>query len=273
MSDSILCLNIDPALGLSAEEQICQMRDAGFGAFFTAWDTQIAAYRALSRAYGMLYQSVHAPFDGAAKIWQADAAGDAAAAQLTACVRDCAQNEIPLTVMHPYIGFGQPYVPTDCGVARFRAIAEEAARLGVRIALENVEGEEYLARLMRELSDLPNVGFCWDSGHESCYNCGRDMLALYGDRLFGTHLNDNVGVRGDAIIYTDDLHLLPFDGTIDWAAAAARLNRCGYNGILTFELKKSGMPERARYDSLSAKEYITLCGERAARFAALKNTI
>lgn len=44
------------------------------------------------------------------------------------------------------------------------------------------------------------------------------MLDKYGDRLIATHLNDNLGVSDfdGKVTWTDDLHLLPFDGIIDW---------------------------------------------------------
>lgn len=73
---------------------------------------------------------------------------------------------------------------------------------------------------MNHFRGNPAVGFCWDSGHELCYNHGRDMLAQYGDRLLGTRLNDNLGVRDDGgqITFLDDLHLLPFEGIADWQA-------------------------------------------------------
>ena len=106
-----------------------------------------------------------------------------------------------------------------------------------------------------------------------CYNHSKDMLALYGDRLIATHLNDNLGVRdfGGKITYIDDLHLLPFDGIADWDNNAARLDRCGFAGPLTFELStvsKPGRRENDLYRKLSPEEYIAECYKRACRVAA-----
>lgn len=42
----------------------------------------------------------------------------------------------------------------------------------------NVGGEAYLEESMSELRNYDNVGFCLDTGHEMCYNRGKDMLAL-----------------------------------------------------------------------------------------------
>ena len=120
------------------------------------------------------------------------------------------------------------------------------------------------------------VGFCWDSGHEQCYNAYKDMLALYGDRLLGTHLNDNLGIsRSDGkIFWTDDLHLLPFDGIIDWTDAVNRLNRVGYNGVLTFELAIHSKPDRHENDKYKDMGFIKYLAEvyaRACRISHLKN--
>ena len=129
---------------------------------------------------------------------------------------------------------------------------------------------------MNAFKGYDNVGFCWDSGHELCYNRGKDMLNVYGSRLIATHLNDNLGVsRFDGAIYfTDDLHLLPFDGIQNWQNAAERLNKCGYDGILTFELNTTSKPGRHdnnKYSKLPAEEYIAEAYARACRIAYMKN--
>ena len=50
--------------------------------------------------------------------------------------------------------------------------------------------------------------------------------------------------------------------------------RCGYDGILTFELLKYGKPGRHEndlYSKMSVEEYIAQCYIRACRFAHMKN--
>ena len=108
-----------------------------------------------------------------------------------------------------------------------------------------------------------------------CYNRSRDMLALYGDRLVCTHINDNLGIRNfdGNITWTDDLHLLPFDGIADWDNIADRLNAHGYNGTLTFELNRESKPDRHdndRYASMDDADYFARAYAAACRFAALK---
>lgn len=177
-------------------------------------------------------------------------------------------------VAHAFIGFLK-HQPTQEGLENFERMVREAEKLGVRIAFENTEGEEYLAALMEHFRGNSTVGFCWDSGHEMCYNHSKDMLALYGDRLLGTHLNDNLGIRDyqGRITFLDDLHLLPFDGIADWQKIADRLNQHGFDGILTFELLNFSKPNRHEndaYQQMDIHEYLTLAYMRACRVAALK---
>jgi len=108
-----------------------------------------------------------------------------------------------------------------------------------------------------------------------CYNHSKDLTALYGDRLFGTHLNDNLGIsRFDGkTFWTDDLHLLPFDGIADWQNIVDRLNAHGFDGPLTFELGIDSKPNRfdnALYGKMSFEEYVAQAYQRACRVAALK---
>jgi sugar phosphate isomerase/epimerase len=269
-----LCLGVG-GFGPTAEEQIVLFKQAGFDGFFTGWNSDLKKYRALADELGMIYQSVHAPFGNAAKMWKNDADAEMAKNELIACVRDTAEVKVPIVIIHPYIGFGKNDGPTACGIENFREVVNEARKGGVKVAFENVEGEEYLQALMDAFKDDESVGFCWDSGHELCYNRGKDMLALYGDRLIATHLNDNLGVsRFDGeTFWTDDLHLLPFDGITDWQSVASRLDACGFDGILTFELTTKSKPNRHENDCYAAmpvEQYIAEVYKRACRVAALR---
>ncbi len=270
-----LCLSTSEEFGISVPEQIKLFKETGFEAFFTMWDENVEEYQALAKDIGMIYQSVHAPFLNSAKMWSVGDEAEAAVTELLTCVKDCAKLDIPLLVVHPYIGFDEVENPTESGVQNFGIIVDEAKKEGVKIAFENVEGELYLKTLMETFQEYDNVGFCWDSGHEQCYNRGEDMLALYGNRLIATHLNDNLGVRDydGKITWIDDLHMLPGDGIINWNDAVSRLNKCGFDGILTFELNKCSKPGRVendKYEKLSLKEYISECYVRACKIASMK---
>lgn len=49
----------------------------------------------------------------------------------------------------------------------------------------------------------------------------------FKDRIFAVHLHDNDK--------TDDLHLLPFEGTINWEETLYNLKQANFNGHITLE--------------------------------------
>jgi sugar phosphate isomerase/epimerase len=208
-------------------------------------------------------------------MWEKGEEGCAAVEELLNCLRDCKRFDVPIMVAHTYIGFQNVHNPAGVGLENFLKVVEEAEKLNVKIAFENTEGEIYLAALMEKFKDCRNVGFCWDTGHELCYNKGKNMTALYGDRLICTHLNDNLGISNydGKIIWTDDLHLLPFDGINNWNSIVDCLNKCGYDDILTFELSKTSMPGRHdndKYANMNVEEYFAEAYNRACKVAKLK---
>ena len=269
-----LCINLVKGLNIDPIEQLRLIKATGFDGFFAVWreSGQLDSLAEEAQKLGLLFQSIHAPFGKARSMWAEGEDGEIALQELLTCLQDCARLNVPIMVIHGYIGFNiEP--PTEIGVARFGRVIEEAGKVNVKIAIENVEGEEHLALLFKTYGHLPHVGFCWDTGHEMCYNHSQDMLALYGHKLFATHLNDNLGISNidGVIVPTDDLHLLPFDGIGNWDDIAARLDRCGFTGPLTFELSvtsKKGRHDNDFYGQMSPEQYLCLAYARACRVAA-----
>ena len=268
-----LCLAINEQFGVDEERQIELIRAAGFDGFFCMYadGKNLGAVRRVADNCGAYFQSVHAPFVSMRKLWYPDDGTTAAVDELLRCIRDTANVGVSTVVAHAFIGF-EYHTPTQQGLDNVRLLVDEAKRCGVRLAFENTEGEEYIAAIMQAFADQPHVGFCWDTGHEMCYNHSKDMLALYGDRLFCTHINDNLGVSDFCgnTTWLDDLHLLPYDGIADWSAVAKRLVDSCYNGDLTFELNTRSKPNRHdndKYAKLPLTDYLAEAYARACRFA------
>lgn len=271
-----LILNVQKAFGEDERSRIKMMKDAGFDGFFCSWNVNadMHKYADAAKELGMIFQSIHAPFGGICNVWGDDEEkAEAAVREQIACVEDAGKVGVDLVICHTIIGM-DAHTPTEIGLKRFGKIVAAAKSAGVRIAFENTEGIEYLDALMEYFKDVENVGFCWDSGHEMCYNYSRDQLAKYGHRLFGTHLNDNLGIRNpdEEITWLDDLHLLPFDGIADWKHNRDRLRKCGFTGPLTFELttgSKPGRHENDIYAQMAPEVYLAECYKRACRVRAL----
>ena len=50
---------------------------------------------------------------------------------------------------------------------------------------------------------------------------------MFKNKIFAVHLHDNDK--------SDDLHLLPFEGTIDWKELSNNLKKANYTGPITLE--------------------------------------
>lgn len=273
-----LCLGILEGFDMTYAEQVRLMNKVGFEAFFIDdcnRHSPVEELVGLSKELGMEIPSYHAPFNKSDDLWNPDEIGEIGKRELLGCVELCARFEIPVMVTHAFIGYDDDFVSVEAGIERYGEVARRASELGVRLALENTEGDEYLAILFDALRSEKSIGFCWDTGHELCYNYGKDMAALYGDKLICTHLNDNLGIRdfGGKRTWHDDLHLLPFDGITDWDSVAKRLAKAKYSAPLSFELSIRSKPERHEndaYAAMSPEAYFTAAYNRACRVAALK---
>lgn len=258
------------------KDQIMLFKKAGFDGFFVSWEDNIdlCDIRNYADEIGMYFQSVHAPFLGASDMWRGGEKAESALAELLKCLSDVASAGVETMVCHAWIGFDTGETPIQSGIENYSKLVERAAELGVKIAFENTEGEEFLHALMQAFVKYENVGFCLDTGHEQCYNRGEDLLALYGNRLIATHINDNLGIKdyNGRITFLDDLHLLPFDGIVDWSVFAQRLNLCGYDRELTFELNLVSKPDRHEndaYGEMPFERYLAEAYKRACRVAAM----
>lgn len=214
---------------------------------------------------------IHAPVKGVDTLWVEGEAGEAHLAALMSWLRQCAEAQIPAMVCHVWTKFA-PVEPNPLGIDRFGRLLRLGEQEGVKVAFENAEVDPFLLAVRDQLWSSSAACFCWDVGHELCYNRGEDQLALFGDKLFCTHLNDNLGQTGVDCTSADDAHMMPFDGKVDWVDAARRLRMLEYNGTLTFEVKMKNKPGRHthdRYAALSPEEILTLAMGKARQFEVM----
>ena len=269
-------LGLSRACGIGFIDQLEMLKNTGFDGFFVTCDPDVdmLGLAKKARELDLRFQSVHAPWDMAAELWHAeDEKAWRGVKKLQTCVDHCVAVQAPILVVHPFVGFDRHDV-TEIGLARYGQVVAYARERGIKIAFENVEGMEFLDALMTHFANDDTVGFCWDSGHEMCYNYSQNMLAKYGDRLLCTHLNDNLGIKDldGKITWLDDLHLLPFDGVADWKHIAQRLHKCGFTDILTFELNlksKPGRHENDPYGQMPYEQYLAMAYARACQIGKM----
>lgn len=257
------------------EEMVKLVKAAGFDAISPVWDSKVKLDSVIEAAHvcGLEVQSLHAPFHGVSKLWNKDETiSTPEKEELLVALEDCHRWEIPVMVVHAWIGFGDEVGDIPSGLKNYGELIDRAEQYGIRLAFENTEGLQYLNALLEHFKDRETVGFCWDSGHEMCYNYSEDLLAKFGDRLYMTHLNDNLGIsRFDGEIYwTDDLHLLPYDGIADWEVYTDRMAASRRMEILNFELKIDSIPDRHESDlyvQMELSQYLAEAYKRACRVA------
>lgn len=107
-----------------------------------------------------------------------------------------------------------------------------AGERGVQMALEvqtnRLSTPDALVALIEDAADWPVAGICVDTGHARLLGDPVDAIESASGHIIATHVNDNRGSRDD--------HLVPYDGSIDWARTLLAFLKVGYAGPWTFEL-------------------------------------
>jgi len=277
MNSNNLCVNVGMNSSVSEIEQLDFIKNAGFDGVFFDWERDVDRSAEIRKAtsLGLELQSLHAPFYGMDDIFHADdTLADKMINDIIGTIDCAAEHGTDLIICHAIIGMDN-HSPNDLGIKRLEKVIEYAEKKKIRIAFENTEGPEYLEKILDAYGSLSHIGFCFDSGHELCYNNKEDVLGRFGKYLFSTHLNDNMGQTGDEITFLDDSHLLPLDhGVGDWNGIAERLHKYEFDGPLTFELVCKNRPERTvsdRYEKMTFEEYIAEAYKKADEFRKFYN--
>lgn len=224
-------INLDIKPGVCAIEFITQAKKFGFNTVFTNTPDERGLHIIANTlaANGMRYETIHAPFGHINDIWLAGEGGDAMLREMMTAVDRCQTAKVPVVVVHLSSGNNPPPI-SEVGFVRYVRLVEYAAAKGVKVAFENQRKPDRVAWAFEKFGRMPNVGFCYDCGHEGCFTKGMQFLPLYGDRLLCTHIHDNDCVQDG------DLHLLPFDGKLDFGRVARQIRESGYKGSLTLEI-------------------------------------
>lgn len=220
---------------LTPEECAKNLAEAGFTHVFSTWGYQDEGLRdiAAARENGLTVETLHAAYGGVNEIWVDNEKGEARMQFFLECIRAAASESVPIVIMHLSSGLTPPPV-SEVGLRRYRQICEEAERLGIAVAFENLRYVSYLREIFQNIHS-PARKFCFDCGHENLYDGGDGVLEEFGKDLVAVHLHDNYGEHDD--------HLPPFAGTVDWDRLAKRLKANGMPCPITLELKANGAGE------------------------------
>ena len=239
-------------------ERLQLIKDAGFDATSLWWQGDEKHKEPdLARRIGLKIDNIHAPFNDPNRLWLDGMDGDDYQNVLISCVEDCRVHGISTAVIH-LTSFKENVAVTNTGLKRIGKIIDIAEKKQIKLAFENIATLDSLNSVFNYFPSS-NIGFCWDSGHENWNHPDQDCLALYGDRLFALHINDNYG--------DGDTHILPYDGTIDWDVKMKKLKQCREVDYFTLEVDFNRKHEKCikMYGKLSAKEYLGLAFSKAKK--------
>lgn len=239
---------------LEIEKQIEYMKKYGFTTTFFGSDSPRAELimKMIDEA-GIKAESLHAPFFNINALWREGNEGEEFLVKLMEGVEKCAKWGVPVLVVHISAGYPAPMV-SDIGIERFDRLMAFANEKGVKIAYEN---QRMLGNISLFMEHYPEAVFCWDTGHEGCFTQGLEYMPLFGKRIEALHICDNMEV------YNEDLHLLPYDGKIDFERVAQQLAMSDYDGSVMLEV--SGKSKY--YENMSDDEYYSTAAKYARRLA------
>ena len=213
------------------------------------------AMAALEKA-GITVDNFHAPFKGLNVIWEPGEAGDAMLTRLMDGVDQCVRYGVGVMVGH--VSNGKPMPPiSPVGLDRYDRLMAYAKEKGVTIAFESHRFVENVKYFMER---YPEAGFCLDTSHEDAFTPGVRYMPMWGHRLVATHLSDN------EYVCDFDMHMLPFDGHIDFAQTAREIAACGRDVTLMLEVKPDN---HEKYKGVSTKDYYAAAAKSIRRFAAM----
>ncbi|MBQ9161999.1 MAG: sugar phosphate isomerase/epimerase [Clostridia bacterium] len=252
--------------GVSAKDALPLIAKAGFKSFFTDVYTPaaVAEVKEIADKLGLAYTFIHAPFDKVNTFWlEGDAYRDLYD-RIKIAIDAASQSEVPVVILHLSSGWTPPAI-SDVGLKRFDELVEYAESKNVKVAFENLRVVGNVSYFVERYENRDSVGFCYDNGHEHCYTKYVTWLDIFRERTLCTHIHDNLG-RGKEKVGEPDLHLLPFDGTADYAKMMRKLDEYGYEGDLTLEVFNSTSPE---YLKMSHEEFLNTCYERLVKISKM----
>ena len=212
-------------------QTIKEIKNAGFKNVFIQWhnkEWECSQEEQLEyiKKLGLNVIFAHLGYQNINAIWEEGETGDRLADRFINDIKVCKENGINMVIMHVTTKFIAPKY-NEIGLNRIKKIVNYAKKLDVKVAFENLKIKGYLEYIIKNIEN-DNVGICFDAGH--CHAHFKDEFNwdLFKNRIFAIHLHDNDG--------TDDQHLIPFDGNIDWKNVIKKLKDSNYSGPITLEL-------------------------------------
>ncbi|HEY0284301.1 MAG TPA: sugar phosphate isomerase/epimerase family protein [Vicinamibacterales bacterium] len=137
----------------------------------------------------------------------------------------------------------------DAALRSVEDIHRMADAVGVKVALEvmgnNLSTAPDLVELLERNVESDDLGICMDVGHAHILGDTPEAIETTSEYLVTTHIHDNRRQSDD--------HLVPFQGSIDWAAAIMAFEKIGYDGVLMYEVRAAESPRAVLERAVAAR--------------------
>ena len=121
----------------------------------------------------------------------------------------------------------------EAAIRSVEEIHAMAEAVGVKVALEvmgnSLSTPTHLIEMLERSFEGTDLGICMDVGHAHMLGDVADAIETASEYLATTHIHDNRGKSYD--------HLVPFQGTINWATAIMAFEKIGYDGVFMYEVR------------------------------------
>jgi sugar phosphate isomerase/epimerase len=163
---------------------------------------------------------------------------------------------VPFTFLVVHLGVPDVQEPGPDDNSRDAALRsiEEIHRLaepaGVRVALEvmgnHLSTPPDLIELIERSFEDADLGICMDVGHAHLLGDVAEAIETTSEYLITTHIHDNRRQSDD--------HLVPFRGSVNWAATIMAFEKIGYDGVLMYEVRDAETPRAMLASAVRARK-------------------
>ncbi len=225
-----------------------------------------------AQSLGLKVPSVHLSSVNADDLWNKGETNDRYMQTIMNEIAICGKYNIPVVIMHATCGNPTNMLISlnEYGIECMEKIVEYAKTFKIKVALENLDNSNIKRwSILLDSIKSKNFGVCYDIGHHQLYNSQVDIAKKYVNRIFAVHIHDNMLDYEYGCDWTRDLHLLPFDGKIDFARMCRKLRLFGYKGVLMLEVLKNGPAEPRPYLNMTDKEFLNEARTRIEKIASV----
>ena len=230
----------------------------------------------IARKLGLEVVSAHLPYRqphgiNVDNFWKRGVENDKLIGSLIEQIKICGKYKVGIVVIHSCNDSRNGIFDVAHGIASLRKILSATKTSNVKIAVENIfppHNNEYFFAMLDSIDD-PRLGLCYDSGHHYLTMLEFDLLGKYGDRCFAIHLHDNLMDASNLNHNDRDIHLLPFDGKIDFKKVMRDIARSSYTGPVMLESKQKREAFETLYANMTSTEFLQEAYKRGEKLAKM----